>query len=74
MDIKEKISEVITKVQNDKDFAAKFQADPCKAVEGIVGVDLPDDQVNAVVNAVKAQITSGDLMGKISGIIGGLKG
>ena len=74
MDIKAKVGEVITKIQSDKDFAAKFQADPCKAIESVVGMDLPDDQVNAIVNAVKAQITSGDLMGKISGILGGLKG
>ncbi len=74
MDIKAKIGEIVTKIQSDKDFAAKFQADPCKAIEGVVGMDLPDDQVNAVVDAVKAQIAGGDLMGKISGILGGLKG
>lgn len=74
MDIKAKIGEVVTKVQSDKDFAAKFQADPCKAVEEVLGVDLPDDQVNGVIEAVKAQIAGGDLMGKLSGIIGGLKG
>ena len=74
MDIKAKIGEIVTKIQNDKDFAAKFQADPCKAIESVVGVDLPDDQVNAAVAAVKAQLASGDLMGKVSGILGGLKG
>ena len=74
MDIKAKIGEVVTKIQNDKDVAAKFQADPCKAIESVVGMDLPDDQVNAVVEAVKAQVAGGDLMGKISGILGGLKG
>ena len=73
MDIKEKISEIITKVQNDKDFAAKFQKNPANAVESILGVDLPDDQVNAVVEAVKAKITGGDLMNMLTGFLGGKK-
>ncbi len=73
MDIKAKIEEVIGKIQNDKDFAAKFQQDPVKAVEGVVGVDLPDDQVNAVIDAVKAKVAAGGLMDKLSGLLGGKK-
>ena len=73
MDIKEKISEIITKVQNDKDFAAKFQKNPTGAVESILGVDLPDDQVNAVIEAVKAKIAGGDLMNMLTGFLGGKK-
>lgn len=35
MDIKAKIEEIVNKVKNDKDFAAKFTSDPVKAVEGV---------------------------------------
>lgn len=70
MDIKAKIEEIMNKVKNDKDFASKFQSDPIKAVEGILGVDLPDDQVKAVVDGVKAHIAGGDLMNKVSGLFG----
>lgn len=70
MDIKAKIEEIVSKVKNDKDFAAKFQSDPVKAVEGVLGVDLPDDQVKALVDGVKAHITGGDLMNKVSGLFG----
>ena len=73
MDIKAKMEEVVSKVKNDKDFAAKFQADPVKAVEDVIGIDLPDDQVNAVIDTVKAQIAGGNLMGKLSGMFGGKK-
>ena len=73
MDIKAKIDEIVNKVKNDKDFAAKFSADPVKAVEGVIGVDLPDDQINSVISAVKAQIAGGDLMDKIGGLFGGKK-
>lgn len=54
--IKKKIEEVVQKIKNDKNFAAKFQEDPVKALEGVLGVDLPEDQINAVISGVKAKI------------------
>lgn len=68
MDIKGKIEEIVTKVKNDKDFAAKFQSNPIQAVESIIGVDLPDDQIKSVVDGVKAKISvdkAGDALGSI---------
>ncbi|MBQ8927186.1 MAG: hypothetical protein IJ055_02785 [Oscillospiraceae bacterium] len=70
MDIKAKITEIVEKVKSDKDFAAKFSADPVKAVEGVLGVDLPDDQVNAVIEGVKAQVNGGGIVDKITGLFG----
>ncbi len=70
-DIKEKINEVVNKVKNDKDFASKFQKDPVKAVEEVLGVDLPDDQINQVVDAVKAKVTvdnASDMFDKVKGL------
>ena len=45
MDIKAKIDEIVNKVKSDPDIASKFQKDPIKTVEGILGVDLPDDVI-----------------------------
>lgn len=73
MDIKAKIEEVVNKVKNDKDFASKFKADPVKAVEEVIGLDLPDDQINAVIDGVKAKISVDDIKGKLGGLFGGLK-
>lgn len=73
MDIKAKIEEIVNKVKNDKDFASKFTSDPVKAVEGVIGIDLPDDQINAVIDSVKAKISVDDIKGKIGGLFGGLK-
>ena len=56
MDIKRKIEEIVEKVKGDKDFAAKFNEDPIKAVESVLGVDLPDDQVKKLVDGVKAKL------------------
>ena len=73
MDIKAKIEEVAGKIQNDKEFASKFQADPVKAVEGVIGIDLPDDQVNMIIETVRKKAAAGGIMNKLSGIIGGGK-
>ena len=69
MDIKKKIEEIVAKVKSDDKFANKFIEDPVKAVEAVIGIDLPDDQVNALVDGVKAKI-AGD---KASGILGSVK-
>ena len=61
MDIKEKITEIVDKIKNDKDLKQKFEENPTSAVEGIIGVDLPDDVVNNVVAGVKAKMASGAL-------------
>ena len=68
MDIKEKIEAIVEKVKNDKGFAEKFKKDPVKAIESVSGIDLPDDMVDKVVDAVKAKLTAdkaGDLLGGI---------
>lgn len=71
MDIKEKIEEIVAKVRNDKDFAAKFKNDPVKAVESVLGVDLPDDKIESLVDGIKAKLTAdkaGGLVDKIKGL------
>lgn len=73
MDIKGKIDELVSKVKNDKDFAENFKKDPVKAVEGVVGVDLPDDQVNKIVDGIKAKVSLDDIGDKLGGILGKLK-
>lgn len=72
MDIKAKIEEIVEKVKNDKNFAADFKADPVKAVEKVIGVDLPDDQVNKVIDGVKAKVSVDDVKDKVGGLLGKL--
>ncbi|NLV50319.1 MAG: hypothetical protein GXY20_06455 [Clostridiales bacterium] len=69
MDIKAKIEELVNKVKSDKDFAANFTKDPVKAVESVLGVDLPDDKVNAIIDGVKAKVS----LDKADGLLGKLK-
>lgn len=70
MDIKAKIEEVVNKVKSDKNFAEKFKNEPVKAVEEILGVDLPDDVVNNVVNGVKAKIDVGNIKDSLGSLFG----
>ena len=65
--MKEKIDEIVKKVKADPNFAKKFKDNPVKAVESILGVDLPDDQINGIIEGVKAKIqvdNAGDLFNK----------
>lgn len=70
MDIKAKVNELVDKIKNDKGLYEKFQKDPVATIEGLLGVDLPDDQVNKIADGVKAKIS----LDKIGGAIGGLFG
>lgn len=62
MDIKEKINEVVEKVKKDPTLKDDFTKDPEKALEKILGVDIPDGVADKVVAGVKAKLT-GDALG-----------
>ena len=70
MDIKAKIEEIVAKLKGDDKLMDKFQNEPVKTVEGLVGVDLPDDQINGIVDAVKAKINVGSITDKLGGLFG----
>jgi len=68
MDIKGKIEEIVEKVKSDEGFAANFKSDPIKAVESVLGVDLPDDKVKGIIEGVKAKLSidkAGDALGSL---------
>ena len=68
MDIKAKIEEVAKKLLSDKDLMKKFDKNPAKVIEELIGVDLPDDLVNQLVEGIKAKIT----IDKVGDVLGGL--
>lgn len=57
MDIKAQITTAVEKITKDKELQEMFKKDPVKAVEKVLGVDLPDDVVNKVVDGVKAKLS-----------------
>lgn len=71
MDIKAKIDEIVEKVKNDGNFAEKFKNDPIKAVEEVLGVDLPDDVIQNVIDGVKSKVSFDGIADKLGGLFGG---
>ena len=59
-EIKALIKKLVDKVQDDSEIKTLFKKDPVKAVEKVLGVDLPDDVVNKIIDAVKAKLTVDD--------------
>lgn len=73
MDIKEKVQEMVAKISSDKSLQEKFQKEPVKAVEQVLGVDLPDDVVNKIIDGVKAKLTADKAAGVVGDVAGAIK-
>lgn len=70
MDIKAKIDELVQKIKSDKQLLAKFQKDPISTVEELLGIDLPNDQIQKLVEGIKIKID----LDKVGNMLGGLFG
>ena len=74
-EIKEKIEEVVAKLKSDKTLLAQFKTEPVKALEKLLGVDLPDETIEKIVTGVKAKLAAGEAADKIDDVkdaLGGL--
>lgn len=69
-EIKERIDEIVEKIKSDKDIANKFQEDPISTVEELIGIDLPNDQIEALVDSIKAKINLDKLTGGLGKLFG----
>lgn len=68
MEIKEQISKIVEKVMKDDGFKQQFEQEPIKAVEQVLGVDLPDEVIEQVINGVKAKL-SVETLSQVAGAI-----
>lgn len=73
IDIKDIIEKVVDKVKDDPELLAKFKKDPVSVVEKLVGIDLPNDQLEKVADLVMAKINV-DKVGDVLEGLGGLFG
>ena len=67
--IKEKIEEIAAKIKSSEDLASLFKKDPVKAIEKVLGVDLPDELIEKIVDGVKAKMAVDD----VKDVFGALK-
>ena len=67
------VKDLVSKITGDKELMQGFQKDPIGTLEKKLGIDLPDEQLNAVVTALKAKICAegaASLMDKVKGLFG----
>ena len=73
MDIQKMIALAVKGLTENEELLKAFNKNPAKTLEKILGIDLPDDQVNAVVAGVKAKLGLDDVLemaGKLKGLFG----
>ena len=67
MDIKKTIEDIVDKLKSDDALQKQFLSDPVGALEKLTGIDLPTEQLNAVVNGVKAKLTADNIGDAVKG-------
>jgi len=63
----------VDKIKDDPALLAKFKKNPVAVVEKLVGIDLPNDQLEKVADLVMAKINvdkAGDLLEGMGGLFG----
>ena len=79
MDIQKIIADVVAKLTSNPDLIKSFLSNPVQLLEKTFGIDLPDEQINKVIEGVKGQIDLSKidlkdavgLLGKLKGFMGG---
>jgi hypothetical protein len=69
-ELKEKIEQIVEKIKSDKTLLSRFEKDPVSVVEQLLDIDLPNDQLEPLVDAIKAKLD----VDKLKGMLGGLGG
>ncbi len=71
--LKDKIEELVEKLKGDKGLMDKFTSDPIKTVESLLDIDLPDEQLEPLVDGIKAKLNFdklGDSLGGLGKLFG----
>ncbi|MDE7238626.1 MAG: hypothetical protein K2N41_02815 [Lachnospiraceae bacterium] len=64
-DLKGKVDDACKKLQSDPALLKKFQSEPIKAVDSLLNIDLPDEQLKPLVSAIQAKPGASDLGDKL---------
>lgn len=74
MDIQKIINTVLEKLEGNDNLVNRFMKEPVKVLEELTGVDLPDDQINAVVEGVKAKLNLDETVKGARGVLDSVMG
>ncbi len=75
IDIKKIAHELFEKITKDEALQKAFLEDPIGTLEKKLGIDLPDEQIKGVVEAIKAKLKLGKLGSVVESVedaLGGL--
>lgn len=70
MNLKEQITKMVESISKDKDLQEQFKKEPVKALESVLGVDLPEDVIEQVIAGVKAKLTADNVSDAVDTIKG----
>ena len=71
--LKKMAEELVEKIQKNPKLLSKFKTDPVSVIEELIGIDLPNDQLEKVADLVKAKIDLdkvGDLLEGLGDLFG----
>ena len=61
-DILKLAAEISTKLVKDENLLEAFKKDPVAVIEKKLGIDLPNDQLNALIDGIKAKLKADDVL------------
>lgn len=67
-DLFDRIEDIVNELKTDKELQKKFKDEPVKALEEVLGVNLPDEMVEKLIESVKGKIEEKGIDDKIEAI------
>lgn len=58
MDIKATVEKTVKKLMDNPALLKKFDKEPVKVIEELVGMDLPDDVVEPLIDGIKVKLAA----------------
>ncbi len=75
MDIQKIINDVVAKLTGNPDLIKSFLSNPVQLLEKTFGIDLPDDQINQIIEGVKGKLDLSNIdLKEATGLLSKLKG
>lgn len=68
MDIKKMIEEAVEKFRKNPELLSKLDDEPVAVLEKVLGMDLPDELVEQLIDGIKAKLA----LEKVGDVLGGL--